>query len=111
MLVLLVLVQGPDVTPSYMTALTAVLLQAATAVPDLVQAHLADRHCWPPCLAARLHIGNVAYGKCPLSCPASKTSLFPQLAQGPVSLLGHVCGLLKLVMAGHPQGSQASSES
>jgi len=45
------MMQGPDVTPSYMTALTAVLLQAATAVPDLVQAHLADQHCWPALLA------------------------------------------------------------
>jgi len=43
--------QGPDVTPSYMTALTAVLLQAAIADPDLVQAHLADQHCWPALLA------------------------------------------------------------
>ncbi len=43
--------QGPDVTPSYMMALTAVLLQAAIADPDLVQAHLADQHCWPALLA------------------------------------------------------------
>lgn len=37
--------------PTYMTALTAVLLQAAIADPDLVQAHLADHHCWPALLA------------------------------------------------------------
>jgi len=46
-----VMMQGPDVTPSYMTALTAVLLQAAIADPDLVQAHLADQQCWPALLA------------------------------------------------------------
>ena len=34
-----------------MMALTAVLLQAAIADPDLVQAHLADQHCWPALLA------------------------------------------------------------
>ncbi|DBB03962.1 TPA: hypothetical protein ACH3X1_013032 [Trebouxia sp. C0004] len=45
------LLQGTDVTPSYMMALTAVLLQAAIADPDLVQAHLADQHCWPALLA------------------------------------------------------------
>ena len=45
------MMQGPDVTPSYMMALTAVLLQAAIADPDLVQAHLADQHCWPALLA------------------------------------------------------------
>ncbi len=44
------MMQGPDVTPSYMMALTAVLLQAAIADPDLVQAHLADQHCWPALL-------------------------------------------------------------
>ena len=33
-----------------MTALTAVLLQAAIADPDLVRAHLADHHCWPALL-------------------------------------------------------------
>ncbi len=32
-------------------ALTAVLLQAAIADPDLVQAHLADQACWPVLLA------------------------------------------------------------
>lgn len=37
--------------PRYMTALTAVLLQAAIADPDLVRAHLADHHCWPALLA------------------------------------------------------------
>lgn len=37
--------------PRYTTALTAVLLQAAIADPDLVQAHLADHHCWPALLA------------------------------------------------------------
>ncbi|KAL0055596.1 hypothetical protein WJX82_002269 [Trebouxia sp. C0006] len=36
------LLQGPDVTPSYMTALTAVLLQAAIADPDLSQAVQSD---------------------------------------------------------------------
>jgi hypothetical protein len=45
------MMQGPDVTPSYMMALTAVLLQAAIADPDLVQAHLADQQCWPALLA------------------------------------------------------------
>ncbi|DBA67372.1 TPA: hypothetical protein ACH3X2_001663 [Trebouxia sp. C0005] len=45
------LLQGPDVTPSYLMALTAVLLQAAIADPDLLQAHLADQHCWPALLA------------------------------------------------------------
>ena len=37
--------------PRYMTALTAVLLQAAIADPDLVRAHLTDHHCWPALLA------------------------------------------------------------
>ncbi len=45
------MMQGPDVTPSSMMALTAVLLQAAIADPDLVQAHLADQHCWRALLA------------------------------------------------------------
>ena len=43
--------QAPGATGSYMTALTAVLLQAAIADPDLVQALLADQHCWPALLA------------------------------------------------------------
>ena len=32
-------------------ALTAVILQAAIADPDLVRVHLADHHCWPALLA------------------------------------------------------------
>lgn len=43
--------QAPGATGSYMTALTAVLLQAAIADPDLVQALLADQQCWPALLA------------------------------------------------------------
>lgn len=36
--------------PRYMAALTAVLLQAGIADPDLVQALLADHDCWPALL-------------------------------------------------------------
>ena len=46
-----VALQAHSARPRFMTALTAVLLQAAVADPDLIRAHLADHHCWPALLA------------------------------------------------------------
>ena len=43
--------QADDAAPGVKTALTAVILQAAIADPDLVHAHLADHKCWPALLA------------------------------------------------------------
>lgn len=49
---LIVALQAHSAHPKYLTALTAVLLQAAVADPDLVQAHLADHHCWSALLTS-----------------------------------------------------------
>ena len=45
------MLQDPAATPVFKMALTAVILQAAIADPDLVQAHLADHQSWPNLLA------------------------------------------------------------
>ena len=66
-----------------MTALTAVVLQAAIADPDLVHAHLADHNCWPallavctsqPSTAARQHAQRVHQLSSSNSMPAPASS-------------------------------------
>ena len=90
-----------------MAALTAVVLQAAIADPDLVHAHLADHTCWPallalctyqPSAAARQHAQRVHQLSSCHSMPASasassdlKTTLH-QALNGTATVMTHSRG-------------------
>ena len=112
----MVTMQGQGATAGYMMALTAVLLQAAIADPDLVQAHLADQHCWPALLAvckpqrtasATQHAHHISQLSCSSHVHSSDAHEFPSDTQQAVQPTGYFADL---PTGGHITASDAEQQ-